>query len=93
MSNEEVKALFEKHEKEYGELELIPESERLNPCHDLCAMLYLQRKFGFNYEIVSGAAHDIMYFNGKIGQLSEEDVIYLNRCAVMVQDGHLCMFT
>jgi hypothetical protein len=84
---------------EYLKFDRIPESERLSSFKDICAFLYLERKFGpspNNSDMVSYAQHDIFYLcytYEQLEELTDEDAIFLSRCGCDSCDDSLAFFT
>jgi hypothetical protein len=87
----EVSELFEKHDEEYHKFDRILPSERYSNRNDLCAFMYLDKKFDGTGDIVGAAEHDIIYLDGNAEELTEDDVIYLLRCGVLYGDDSLYM--
>lgn len=83
-THKQLTAWFEKHEDEHSKFDRIPEKDQLHPLRDICAMLYMHRKMGgVNYKGIGAAEHDEVFFAwDTIGDLTEDDVIYLIRCGV-----------
>lgn len=102
MTGEEIEFLFEKHDKEFVQFERIPEADRRHPRKDLCAMLYLHDRFGFEQEprahrdAVACAEHDQIWLDWEVDKidLAEEDIIYLSRCGVRYDADNetFCLF-
>ena len=98
MTNKELKALFEKHNGEYGKF-----SRVVNPLHprpDLCAFLLLDRLVPDpGKDMVSAVTSDEFYLRTSVEELAkvaiEEDVITLCRCGVLYDGQYDClaMFT
>lgn len=96
MSEDEMKALFEKHEDEFIRFERIPEADRRHPRSDICAFIYLHEKLGGKGDMVVAAEHDEIFLDGDMEavaeKLTEGDIIYLHRCGVRMGEYCLCMF-
>ena len=88
-------------EDEYGMFERISEVDRPSSHPDVCAFIYLEKKFGPNLgtDIISAAEHDIYYLNYSseaISQLTDADTLYLCRCGCFWDEecgGSLAFFT
>jgi len=71
---------------EYLKFDRIPENERLSAWRDVCAFLYLEKKFGPPTgigDMVSCAMHDKYYLDFTeelVRQLTDADAVYLARC-------------
>lgn len=68
--------------------------DRLNQRPDLCAFLYLDRKFPGNMRIVDAADHDEIWLGisyDEIKSLTDEDILYLSRCGVRYDDEHMSL--
>lgn len=93
MSPEEM---FEAARDEYLKFELIPESHRRHVRPDLCAFLYLDKRFPGTSDMISGASHDEYWLSiesEQIATLTLDDVVYLRRCGVRYDEDSLAMFT
>ena len=75
-----VPQIFEKHHDEYGEFNRIPECAKLHRRPDICALLYIDQRFGGDDDIIDCAEHDEYFIDCDCSLLTEEDVIYLCRC-------------
>lgn len=69
----------------------IPDAERPCSSQDLCAFVYLDKKFpdDKNRDMVSAAEHDQVWLRiteEQIATLTEADVLYLTRCGVFHED-------
>lgn len=105
MEIEDIAALFEKHGDEFLKFENIPESERLNRYQDLCGIMKLSEivarhskdlgiKDRTGNRIISAGEHDEIYFNvdiDNIKALTEDEVIYLSRCGILLDEGDECL--
>lgn len=80
-AREQFEALEEKFDMKFED---IPEAERLHPLKDVCAMLYLHRKFGGTFNAIAAAEHDIVYLEGDVDELTADDALYLHRCGVFI---------
>jgi hypothetical protein len=96
MTFEEVQAAFEKHEDEHLEFERIPEAERRHARPDLCAFLLLAELFPGTSDMICASEHDEFFLDPEIDDdncpLTEEHIIYLQRCGVRMGEFGLCMF-
>lgn len=85
MTLEELEALFEKHEDEYKNSDLIPAPR------DLAAMNKMQLLVPAKGDIVSAAEHDEYWLATDPEEFAavatEEDVIFLRRCGVLYEEG------
>lgn len=90
---EQIEAWFEKHEDEFGQFEKIPASHRLHESDSLCGLFRLYqlykepKKFGYRAE------HDQLYVADldDIVDLTEDDVIYLQRCGFFYDSDVQCI--
>lgn len=97
-----TKQKFEWVNEDFLEFERIPESERRHPVPDICAFIYLHEKIprpknsrGGMSDIICSAEHDeihLDYDHDGCMTLTLEDVRYLARCGVRVDEYGLCMF-
>lgn len=97
MTELELAKLFEKH----NDAELLRFKRIENPpsvAKDLCAFLLLDRLCPGNTDIVAAAEHDVIYLSYDFSDLkdciTEDDVIYLLRCGVCLDNDtdSLCMY-
>lgn len=80
----EVHQLWEKLNDDFLLFDRIPPADRLCGSPDVCAFLYLDRKFPDekNRDMVSAAEHDCIWLritDEQIATLTEDDVLYLSR--------------
>ncbi len=96
-----IKETFERYSDagEFLKFNRIPESERLSGRPDLCAFIFLDKLFPSENgrDIICGAEHDKIYLDVSNRQLLESDItdeqiLYLVRCGVCMDDEGLCMF-
>jgi hypothetical protein len=81
-------------EKEDHKFERIPESDKLSPHQDLCAILYIAQLLGDKAgDIISGASHDTIYFDYDpySDDFNEDQAIYLARCGVFWDSDNDCL--
>lgn len=92
MIQAEIQELFDKHNEEYIKFERIPVENRRHPRPDICALIYLHERFGGNGDAVMAAEHDEIYLDWKPEEidLTEEDIIYINRCGVRYASNYDC---
>lgn len=93
--SEWVEEIFEKYkDSDFLEFKKIENPE--HPRADICAFLILDRLSPGNGDIVAGADHDIIYLDGDLDDIAkvatEEDLLRLIRCGVIVQDGYFAMY-
>jgi uncharacterized protein (DUF934 family) len=92
---EQIAAWFEKHEEEGSEFDHIPAEDLLHPQDDICAMLKVSSLMKDPAEFNLRAKHDGIYFGDieDLGDVTEEDVLYLVRCGVCWDDnGYMSKF-
>lgn len=80
-----IKKLFDKFDGDHIEFERIPIADRRHVRPDICALVYLHEKLGGKVgdNAICSAEHDQVWFTwGKLGRLTEDDVLYLTRCGV-----------
>jgi len=86
--------LFEKHEGQFLKLKLV--ENKLNFRRDLHVFLLLDKLTPSDRCMVSGAEHDQIWLDTDLENLAEviteEQVIELIRCGVMLEDNHLTLF-
>ncbi len=95
MTEDQIEAFFEEHEDEFLKNENIKPERRLHPRPDLNAFLLLHRLHPNTEDMVSGAEHDKIWLAVEIEELhaaSEDDLLDLMRCGVMLDDCGLSMF-
>ena len=87
-------------DEEYMNFTKIPPQDKPSSYPDICAMLYLEQKYGASpngQDMVSNAQHDIFWLNiddDKVEkEMTEDDVVYLSRCGVHWDEYGLAMFT
>jgi hypothetical protein len=89
-----VQNWFYEHDKEYRKFERIENPISRKP--DLCAFLFLDKLTPDSTKrIVMCSEHDVIYLGDDsdlLDLLTEEDVIFLLRCGVLLGDG-LYMYT
>lgn len=95
MDTEELEHLFQRHGKEYLKFERI--QEKLSNRTDLHAFILLDKLCPKNTDIIDDAIHDEIYLDTSLEELieakiTEEQVIDLIRCGVMISEYGLCMF-
>jgi hypothetical protein len=94
MSVEELVALFEKHDGEYGEFDRVVDPPSQRP--DLCAFLLLDKLVPNSGDIVSAAAYDEFSLGVDLEVLAkvatEDDIIYLRRCGVFCDAREDCLY-
>jgi hypothetical protein len=95
MTVEEMKALFEKHDKEYIEFDRVKVKRSSRP--DLHAFLLLDELIpDKGVDMVAGAEHDEVYLAPELeevaGAITEEQVVELVRCGVRLGEYGFCMF-
>ena len=87
-----LRDMFEAVDDQYGKFENIPEDQRKHPQSDVCALMYVYEKNGGKNPI-AGAEHDVIYIAlDEDAPLTEEDVLYLTRCGVMIADYGFQMY-
>lgn len=91
MTLEEMAAMFESHDSEYGKFDLIDEKRSRRP--DMHAFLLLDSLFDSESaqgDMVSAAEHDCFYLalnpTDVASAISEPQVIELIRCGVMLDE-------
>ncbi len=94
MNREEMVALFEQHEDDYGEFENVKDPPSSRP--DLCAFILLDRLIpGQTDGIVSAAEHDEIFLDVDLDALAEvvteENIADLARCGVRCDDEDDCL--
>ena len=94
-NSEWVEEIFEKYnDSDFFKFKKIENPE--HPRADICAFLILDRLFPGNGDIVAGADHDIIYLEPELFEVAkvatEEDLVRLIRCGVIIQDGYFAMF-
>lgn len=97
--SDKIHEMFEAVVDEFLEFDRIPVADRRNQMPDVCGLLYLQEKLGMpqGKDAVASAVHDEIYLGwtgGQIKKLTQDDVLYINRCGVRYDSGvdSLCMF-
>lgn len=93
---------FESCNEDFLKFDRIPENERRHPVPDICGFIYLHEKaprphnrLGKWSDIVCAAEHDeihLDYDHDACMTLTLEDVRYLSRCGIRVDEYGLCMF-
>jgi len=90
---DEIEKLFEKHEKENKNFERIENPPSNHP--DLCAFLLLDKLFPAKQgKIISSNDNYgicLSFSPEEITTISEEDVVYLNRCGVFL-NSEQCLY-
>ena len=90
-----LEEMFDAAEKEFLYFERIPESERRHPRKDICAFIYLHEKLGGKNDIICHASHDeicLDYSTDDCERLTLDDVVYIHRCGVRLDEDCLRMF-
>lgn len=88
-----IHALFEAVNDEFQKFDRIAEVERPCGSPDVCAFLFLDRKFPSDRKIdmVSAVEHDQIWLRiegDQLASLTENDVLYLVRCGVCHDDQY-----
>ena len=90
----DLETLFEKHDDQFLKSELIKNKLNLRP--DLHAFLLLDKLIPGDRSMVSDSEHDKIWLDINLENLAEviteEQVIELIRCGVMLEDNHLTLF-
>lgn len=90
----DVKATFEKYEKEFLKFERIEKKNSTRP--DLHAFLLLSWKFPRDRDIIAAAEHDQIWLDVQGEDLAEkatdDDILQLVRCGVMLDNDTDSLF-
>ena len=93
MTEDELQALFDKHDAEYLKFDQI--TTPLHRRSDICAFMKLHNLVPGRSHMIEGADHDVIYLDTSLEDLAEvateDDVIYLIRCGVRSTGEHLEM--
>lgn len=85
--------VFEDNDSEFLKFERIVNKKHSRP--DICAFLILAELLPSEDDIVIGAEHDIIFLDADFEQLaevaSEQDIIDLLRCGVMLSSEYDCL--
>jgi len=81
---------FEKYEDEYLEFDRINEKDLLNPDPFVCGLLKLQKINNTSFSSI-GAEHDKMVIPIGNFQLTDDDIIYLQRCGFQWDEDISCL--
>ncbi len=86
---------FEAADDEFLKFERIPQADRRHPRRDVCAFIYLHEKLGGEHAIIGDASHDeihISYSEKDRDRLTQDDIVYIHRCGIRLDEYGLCMF-
>lgn len=95
MEVEELKALFEKHDDDYGKFDQVVNP--VSPRKDICAFMMLNAAVppDKSEKMVAAAEHDVIYLDVDLEELAKvatEDLIHdLVRCSVMLDEQFDCL--
>jgi hypothetical protein len=86
---------FEQYYDEFLEFERIPPEERLHPDYTLCGYLKVYSLLKKPTKYWLAAEHDIVYLAQEedLKELTDEDIIYLQRCGIHCGEYGLADFT
>ena len=89
-----LEKMFKRHEDEFGKFERV--KKPLNGRADHCAFMLLDRLAPGRADIVSCAEHDRIWLcippSEIAGEATEEDIITLIRCGIMLDEDSFSMF-
>lgn len=94
---DEMDVRWEAVSGDFLKFDRIPADQRLSSAPDICAFIYLDRKFPDNRELgmISSAEQDEIWlriYSEQVEQLTDDEILYLTRCGVRYDEGSLAMF-
>jgi len=91
---ENLKEVFDKFTNDFHKFDMIKNPLSKRP--DLCALMLLDKLVPGSNDIFAGADHDVVYFDIDQDELAEaateDDVLYLVRCGVILDPDGFMMF-